>query len=98
MNDRDIRFLERLERVIRERRIAAPGSSYTASLFAAGTTRVAQKVGEEAVELALAGAAGDRSAVVSEAADLLYHTLVLLAARDLALEDVVRELEARHRA
>jgi len=67
-----------------------------ASLFAAGTRRIAQKVGEEAVELALAATAGDRDEQLDEAADLLYHLLVLLAAKDLSLADVAERLEERH--
>jgi phosphoribosyl-ATP pyrophosphohydrolase/phosphoribosyl-AMP cyclohydrolase len=59
--------------------------------------RIAQKVGEEGVELALAGVGGDRAQVIGETADLLYHVLVLLAARDVSLADVVQELERRHR-
>lgn len=90
-------FLAQLEAVIAERRTAAPDGSYTARLLAAGPDRIAQKVGEEGVELALAGASGDRTRIVSEAADLLYHTLVLLAARDVRLADVLAELERRHR-
>ena len=90
-------FLQQLERVIAERQASGGESSYTASLFAAGPVRIAQKVGEEGVELAIAGALGDRAAIVTEAADLLFHVLVLLKARDLALADVVAELERRQR-
>lgn len=91
-------FLATLEQIIAARRGAPPGSSYTARLLATGPQRIAQKVGEEGVELALAGACEDRTKVVSEAADLFYHVLVLLAARDVSLEDVLKELERRHRA
>lgn len=93
----DLDFLQRLEEVISQRRQAGPDSSYTARLFAAGQARIAQKVGEEGVELALAAVAGDRTRVVSEAADLLYHTLVLLQSRDARLADVVAELRSRQR-
>jgi phosphoribosyl-ATP pyrophosphohydrolase/phosphoribosyl-AMP cyclohydrolase len=90
-------FLQQLERVIAERRSAAPDGSYTASLLASGRQRIAQKVGEEGVELALAGVGDDQARVVAETADLLYHVLVLLAARDISLDEVLQELERRHR-
>jgi phosphoribosyl-ATP pyrophosphohydrolase/phosphoribosyl-AMP cyclohydrolase len=89
-------FLQELERVIRDR-IANPSEeSYTARLAATGPKRVAQKVGEEGVELALASVDGADDEVLSEAADLLYHVLVLLSMRGLSLSDVVRKLETRH--
>ena len=91
------RMAQSVEAIIAERRTAPPDASYTARLLAAGPERIAQKVGEEGVELALAGASGDRTRIVSEAADLLYHTLVLLAARDVRFADVLAELERRHR-
>lgn len=90
-------FIATLERLIAQRRGADPGSSYTASLLADGVKRIAQKVGEEGVETALAATAGDRDELRSEAADLLYHLLVLLQASDLDLRDVVAELAQRHR-
>lgn len=97
MSKNGIEFLARLEQVIGTRKQAAGDTSYTATLFAAGASRIAQKVGEEAVELALASVAHDRSRTISEAADLLYHTLVLLSFHNLSLADVVAELERRHR-
>jgi len=93
----DLAFLAHLEQVIAERRQAAPDSSYTARLFAAGQARIAQKVGEEGVELALAAVAADRTRVITEAADLVYHLLVLLQSRDTTLAEVVAELSTRHR-
>lgn len=89
-------FLRTLETIIASRRDTDAKDSYTASLLAAGVRRIAQKVGEEGVELALAAAGGERDEVVNEAADLLYHLLVLLNARDISLADVVAALEARH--
>lgn len=90
-------FLGTLEDVI-ERRIAADAAnSYTVKLFREGTRRIAQKVGEEGVEVALAASAGDDSEVVTESADLLYHLALLLRARGLGLEQVADELAARHR-
>jgi phosphoribosyl-ATP pyrophosphohydrolase/phosphoribosyl-AMP cyclohydrolase len=90
-------FLQQLEQVIADRRKATPDGSYTASLLASGRQRIAQKIGEEGVELALAGVSDDRASVVNETADLLYHVLVLLAVRDIGLDEVLRELERRHR-
>lgn len=98
MPEDDIRFLITLEEIIAERAAALPDTSYTAQLLQAGTRRIAQKVGEEAVELALAAAAGSREEQLDETADLLYHLLVLLRDRDLRLADVVQLLATRHRA
>lgn len=89
-------FLSRLDGVIAARIADKPEGSYTARLYSHGTTRLAQKVGEEAVEVALAAVGGDRDKIVGEAADLVFHLLLLLKDRGLALADVVRELEARH--
>jgi phosphoribosyl-ATP pyrophosphohydrolase/phosphoribosyl-AMP cyclohydrolase len=91
-----IAFLGRLEEIITERIAHPPEGSYTAKLLAAGMRRVAQKVGEEGVELALASLVQDDAEVIGEAADLLYHTVLLLKARNLSLSQVVDELEARH--
>ncbi len=93
-----IGFLPALERLIDARLHTRPEGSYTARLAAAGPLRIAQKVGEEGLELALAAAAEGDAKVLEEAADLLYHALVLLRSRSLRLEDVVAVLEARHAA
>ncbi len=95
-NKKDIEFLLTLETVIASRRGARADESYTARLFAAGTSRIAQKVGEEGVELALASVQGQKEEILLEASDLVYHLLVMLHHHDLSLADVVRELEARH--
>ena len=92
----DTAFLERLQNVIRPGLADAPEGSYTAKLASQGMLKVAQKLGEEGVELALAAAAQDRARVTAEAADLVYHLLLLLAMRELSLADVVAELERRH--
>ena len=92
-----IAFLAKLEAVIAERAADKPEASYTARLLEKGIARVAQKVGEEGVELALAGVGEANDKVVGESADLLFHLLVLLRARGLTLQQVVRELEGRHR-
>jgi phosphoribosyl-ATP pyrophosphohydrolase/phosphoribosyl-AMP cyclohydrolase len=89
-------FLATLEKVIADRAEADPGDSYTAQLLGKGVKRIAQKVGEEGVETALAATAGDRDELVAESADLLYHLLVLLRASDLTLSDVTAELQRRH--
>jgi phosphoribosyl-ATP pyrophosphohydrolase len=87
--------LEKLESTILARRDADPGSSYVASLFAKGTAKIAQKLGEEAVETVIAAMQGDKKGVTSEAADLLFHLTVLLAAADVPLADVLTELDRR---
>jgi len=92
----DIAFLEDLEEIINARLRNPTEESYTAHLASAGSKRIAQKVGEEGVELALAAATGDRDEVVDEAADLVYHMIVLLADQDLGLKDVCDRLRTRH--
>ena len=89
-------FLALLENIIANRIADQPESSYTAKLYAKGTGRIAQKVGEEGVETALAAVTRDDEGLVSECADLLFHLLVLLKSRELDLEIVVEELKARH--
>ncbi len=89
-------FLSQLERVIARRIDARPAGSYTAKLLAEGTRRIAQKVGEEGLELALAGVAQSDQEIIGEAADLLYHMLLLLQVKGLSLPQVILELEARH--
>jgi phosphoribosyl-ATP pyrophosphohydrolase/phosphoribosyl-AMP cyclohydrolase len=89
-------FLALLENIIANRIADQPESSYTAKLYAKGTGRIAQKVGEEGVETALAAVSRDDEGLVSECADLLFHLLVLLKSRELDLERVVEELRARH--
>jgi len=96
--NKDPEFLNTLEKVIAERKAHPSDKSYTSSLLARGVPKVAQKVGEEAVELVIeALAEQNEKRFLSEAADLIYHLLVLLAARDHRLADVVAVLEARHR-
>lgn len=89
--------LAELEGVIRERIKSKDPSSYTYNIYSKGVGYIARKVGEEAVELAVAALAEGRERVVEEAADLLYHVLVLLAAQGLSLEDVCAELKRRRR-
>jgi len=96
VNNSDLMFLAKLESIVRERLQNPRDDSYTAGLAAAGAKRIAQKVGEEAVELALASVAGDQDETLNEAADLVYHLIVLLATQDLTLADVANKLESRH--
>ena len=91
----DIEILERLFAVIEQRQGGDAETSYTASLLAKGRAGVAQKLGEEAIETVIAGAAGDRAATVQESADLLYHLLVLWAEAGIAPGDVWAELARR---
>jgi phosphoribosyl-ATP pyrophosphohydrolase/phosphoribosyl-AMP cyclohydrolase len=94
--DSPMAFLARLEEVISARMAMRPEGSYTAKLLAAGWARIAQKVGEEGLEAALAGAGGSDHEVIEEVSDLLFHVLVMLKARGLSFESVVTELRARH--
>jgi len=87
--------LEKLEATIRHRRGADPAASYVAKLFAKGRSKIAQKLGEEAVETVIAAVSGNREAVTGEAADLLFHLTVLLADLDIPLADVFAELDRR---
>ena len=88
-------ILEELELTISERQEADPNSSWTARLLERGRSACAKKLGEEAVEVALAGAYGSKDELVHEAADLLYHLLVLLAANETTINEVFEELERR---
>ena len=87
--------LERLAATIKSRRGADPSSSWTAQLLAKGPEKCAEKFGEEAIEAVIEAVRGDRDRLTAEAADVLYHLLVMLAARGLALADVEAELERR---
>lgn len=89
-------FLHNLETLLAGRKTADPESSYTARLYASGTKRIAQKVGEEGVETALAATVHDREELTNEAADLVYHLLVLLQDQDLDLSRVIGRLRERH--
>mgnify|MGYP000028713667 CR=1 FL=1 len=93
MSKTDILF--RLEQTLLARKNAAPGSSYVASLYAKGLDAVLKKVGEEATEAIIAAKGGDPQQLTTEAADLIFHTLVMLAAKDVPLSDVMAELERR---
>lgn len=90
-------FLAALARIVAERAAAEPEESYTARLLAEGPQRIAQKIGEEGVELALAAVARDTDGCVEETADLLYHLTVLMQARGYGWEDVIEVLKERHK-
>ncbi len=87
--------LARLEAVIAERRGGDPSASYVAKMHARGLNKIAQKLGEEAVETIIAALAEDRAALVGEAADLLFHLLLLLSAKEVPLAEVLAELDRR---
>ncbi len=96
MSNTNISFLVELESIVAARLKNAGSESYTARLGKAGIKRIAQKVGEEGVELALAGLTGDKEEIIDETADLLFHTIVLLAKSNLQLSDVCDRLRDRH--
>jgi phosphoribosyl-ATP pyrophosphohydrolase/phosphoribosyl-AMP cyclohydrolase len=91
-----VAFLTQLEQIIAQRIATRPAGSYTAKLLDAGVRRIAQKVGEEGLELALAGVAQSDAEVIAEAADLIFHTLLLLKVKGLSLAQVAAELQSRH--
>jgi phosphoribosyl-ATP pyrophosphohydrolase len=95
MSDHGVKTLADLADVIASRRGASSDQSYTAKLLSQGVEKCAKKLGEEAVETALAGVLGNKQHLASESADLLYHLLVLLEAADVSLDDVMEELERR---
>ena len=97
-NEKNSSFsLEKLEQIIGERKNNPSAASYTSSLFEKGINKIAQKVGEEAVELAIESTGNNDSLFLNEAADLMYHYLVLLQAKDHRLSDVVKILAERHK-
>jgi phosphoribosyl-ATP pyrophosphohydrolase len=81
--------------LIAKRAFEAPDSSYTAKLLAEGPSKIAKKIGEEAVETVIAAVSGTREELISETSDLLYHVMVLLQAKGVALDEVLKELERR---
>lgn len=89
--------LEKLYKIIQDRKTNRPGGSYTASLFNEGEDRIIQKIGEEAVEVIIAAKGRGKQKVISEMADLWYHCLVLLAKLNIKPEDIYKELEKRRK-
>lgn len=96
-NVEDIMFLKYLQDFIEQRRQEMPEGSYTTSLFLKGVNRMAQKVGEEAVETVIEATNGTEDGFIYEASDLVYHLIVLLTSKGLRLEDLARELKKRHK-
>jgi phosphoribosyl-ATP pyrophosphohydrolase/phosphoribosyl-AMP cyclohydrolase len=90
-------FLHVLEKIIQNRKTEGPSNSYTASLFAIGINKIAQKVGEEAVELIIEAKDEDKALFLNEAADLLFHYLILLSAKNSSIDEVLKILENRHK-
>lgn len=96
-NEEDVMFLKYLQNFIERRRMEMPEGSYTTTLFQKGINRMAQKVGEEAVETVIEATNGSEDRLVYEGADLLYHLIVLLTSKGLRIEDLARELKKRHK-
>ena len=96
-NVEDIMYLKYLQDFIEQRRQEMPEGSYTTSLFLKGVNRMAQKVGEEAVETVIEATNGTEDGFIYEASDLIYHLIVLLTSKGLRLEDLARELKKRHK-
>ena len=95
--EKELLFLETLQDLVDRRKEELPEGSYTTSLFKAGTRRIAQKVGEEAVETVIGAMAGDDENFLYEGADLLYHLIVLLSHKGYRIEDLAAELRKRHK-
>lgn len=96
-NQNDLQFLNYLAEVIRERKQKSPDESYVASLFAKGINKVAQKVGEEAVEVVIEAKDDNENLFLNESADLLFHYMILLEAKGYSLSDVIKILKSRHK-
>lgn len=88
-------ILNKLVKTLASRKCAKPDSSYVAGLYDQGSDAILKKIGEEATELILAAAAGNRKAIIHETADLWFHTLIMLTYQDLSLDDILSELESR---
>jgi len=96
-NNTSIAFLNQLEKIIADRKNADPSSSYVASLFAKGINKIAQKVGEEAVEMVIEAKDNNEQLFLDESADLLFHYMILLQSKGYALADVAKVLAQRHK-
>ena len=96
-NEEDIMFLKYLQNFIERRRHEMPEGSYTTTLFQKGINRMAQKVGEEAVETVIEATNGTEYRLIYEASDLIYHLIVLLTSKGLRIDDLARELKKRHK-
>ena len=96
-NREDVMFFKHLQRFIEKRHQEMPEGSYTTSLFQSGVNRMAQKVGEEAIESVIEACNGTDNRLIYESADMLYHLIVLLTSKGLSIEDLSRELQKRHK-
>ena len=96
-NEIGVEFLDQLTQVIKERRTKSPEESYVSHLFSKGMNKIAQKVGEEAVELVIEAKDSDESLFLNEGADLLFHYMVLLEAKGYSLKDIISILKERHK-
>lgn len=96
-NQEDILFLKYLQHFIEKRHQEMPEGSYTTSLFQSGVNRMAQKVGEEAIESVIEACNGTDDRLIYEASDMIYHLIVLLTSKGLSIEDLARELKKRHK-
>lgn len=96
-NEEDVMFFKQLQNFIETRRQEMPEGSYTTSLFQKGVNRMAQKVGEEAVETVIEATNGTEEGFIYESSDMLYHLIVLLTSKGLRIEDLARELKKRHK-
>lgn len=94
-SDKD--FLNKLFELIKTRKAELPENSYTTKLFKEGENRIIQKVGEEAIETVIAAKNRDRSEIINETSDLIYHLFVMLAEQDIEFEDIIKNLESRHK-
>ena len=97
VNSEPVLFLKELQQFIQKRHEEMPEGSYTTSLFQSGINKMAQKVGEEAVETIIEATNGTNERLIYEGSDLLYHLIVMLTAKGLSIEDLARELEERHK-
>ena len=97
VNSEPVMFLKELQQFIQKRQEEMPEGSYTTSLFQSGINKMAQKVGEEAVETIIEATNGTNERLIYEGSDLLYHLIVMLTAKGLSIEDLARELEERHK-
>ncbi|MBQ9675644.1 MAG: bifunctional phosphoribosyl-AMP cyclohydrolase/phosphoribosyl-ATP diphosphatase HisIE [Bacteroidaceae bacterium] len=97
VNSEPVMFLKELQQFIQKRHEEMPEGSYTTSLFQSGINKMAQKVGEEAVETIIEATNGTNERLIYEGSDLLYHLIVMLTAKGLSIEDLARELEERHK-
>ena len=93
----NIEFLNEIAKIIKKRKLTKPQNSYIAELIEQGLPKISQKVGEEGVEVVIAALAEDKDRLINESADLLFHLMILLDSKDIALADVVAELENRNK-